>query len=169
MPRVSKKDWQALMAGKNPKEKTRKKPADREHQEQKSFFGWAQIVVKGDVPGIHIPELRYAYAVPNGGKRHIGTASKMKLEGVKKGVPDICIPIPRNGYPGQYIEMKDPKKRPKPRGRQVEWINELRRLGYQVDVCYGCREAQIAFLKYYYGPEFFEPTILELEIHKCGK
>ena len=29
------------------------------------------------------------FAIPNGGKRNIITASKLKAEGVKKGVPDL--------------------------------------------------------------------------------
>ena len=29
--------------------------------------------------------------------------------GVKKGTPDLCLPIPRHGFGSLYIEMKKPK------------------------------------------------------------
>jgi len=46
------------------------------------------------------------WAVPNGGRRNIGTAKKLKAEGVKSGVPDITLI-----YKGRYygIEVKKPK------------------------------------------------------------
>ena len=36
------------------------------------------------------PELEWR-AIPNGGKRHMRTAVKLKAEGVKRGTPDIVI------------------------------------------------------------------------------
>ena len=46
------------------------------------------------------------WAVPNGGRRNIGTARKLKAEGVKSGIPDITLI-----YKGQFygIEVKKPK------------------------------------------------------------
>ena len=46
------------------------------------------------------------WAVPNGGRRNIGTAKKLKAEGVKSGVPDITL-IHKGRYYG--IEVKKPK------------------------------------------------------------
>ena len=55
------------------------------------------------------PELGMLFAVPNGGDRNMLVAKKLKAEGVKKGVPDLCLPLPRGGYHGLYIEMKRQK------------------------------------------------------------
>lgn len=54
------------------------------------------------------PELKWAYAVPNGGERNPIVAGRLKAEGVKSGVSDVCLPIVRKGYSGFYIEMKKP-------------------------------------------------------------
>ena len=91
------------------------------------------------------------YAIPNGGKRHVKTASDLKKQGVSAGVPDLCIPIPNNDYHGLYIEMK---RRPKilKNGKksytnssasisQLEWISKLNALGYKSTICYGSDEA----------------------------
>ena len=44
------------------------------------------------------PQLALIFAIPNGGKRHIGTARKLKAEGVRSGVPDIFLACPRMPY-----------------------------------------------------------------------
>ncbi len=56
------------------------------------------------------PEIKWLYAIPNGGDRHIAVAAAMKAEGVKPGVSDLCLPVARRGYHGFYCEMKKPGK-----------------------------------------------------------
>lgn len=46
------------------------------------------------------------FAIPNGGNRNVITASKLKSEGVKKGVPDLCIL--KDGQ-AHFLEIKKPK------------------------------------------------------------
>jgi hypothetical protein len=104
-----------------------------ESTEQQALFEWAEFTAK------KTPELRLLFAVPNGGKRNITTAAILKREGVKSGVPDICLPVPRNEFHGLYIEMKFGKN--KPTENQLWWIEQLRRQGYRVEVCYGWSEA----------------------------
>lgn len=48
----------------------------------------------------------YYFAIPNQGNRHIYNASKMKAEGVRSGVADLCFMLP-NGIAG-WLEMKKP-------------------------------------------------------------
>ena len=67
-----------------------------EHTTQAAFFSWARLR----------PTTNRAYAIPNGGARHPVVAAKLKAEGVRKGVLDVCLPVPRNGCPGLYIEFK---------------------------------------------------------------
>lgn len=60
-----------------------------------------------------IPEykdLGKTFAIPNGGKRNVIVAQKMKAEGVRAGIPDLCLPVMRGGYGGMYIELKAGKR-----------------------------------------------------------
>ena len=72
-----------------------------EHAIQAAVIRWAKLQ-----SGAY-PSLRTLYAIPNGGKRHIRVALKLKREGVKAGVPDLHLPVARGGFIGLYIEMKD--------------------------------------------------------------
>lgn len=85
------------------------------------------------------PELKLLHHIPNGGKRNAVEAARLKAMGVKAGVPDLFLPVPRGGYAGLYIEMKYGKN--KPTDKQSEWIAALRQQGYKVTVCYSGAEA----------------------------
>ena len=91
----------------------------------------------------HIP----VYAIPNGGKRNPGEAAHLKRQGVRPGVPDLCIPAARGPYNGLYIEMK--VGRNKPTEAQYEWIQRLRENGYAAYVCYGAGNAIACIEKYF--------------------
>lgn len=45
-------------------------------------------------------------AVPNGGKRNLLTAVKMKRTGTLSGAWDLFLSVPRGSFSGLYIEMK---------------------------------------------------------------
>jgi len=111
-----------------------------ESTEQQALFEWAEFAAK------KTPELKLLFAVPNGGKRPITTATRMKAEGQKPGVPDIFLPVPCGKYHGLYIEMKFGKN--KPSANQLWWIEQLRQQGYRVDVCYGWGEAVKVIVEY---------------------
>lgn len=112
-----------------------------EHQEQCSLFEWAAFQ-----EGFW-PELRLMHAIPNGGKRDKVTAARMKAEGVKPGVPDICLPVPRGDKHGLYIEMKR-RKGGSVSADQLKWLDNLMRQGYECHVCRGCEEARSVILDY---------------------
>jgi hypothetical protein len=87
------------------------------------------------------------YAVPNGGRRDLVTAAKLKATGVKPGVPDLVVPVPKNGYHGLYIELKRVK------GGQLsqyqnDWITKLKANGYKAEVCAGA-DAAMAVINAY--------------------
>ena len=86
------------------------------------------------------PELALLYAIPNGGKRSIKTARMLKATGVKAGVPDMCLPVPRYPYHGLYIELKR-RKGGRVSEKQSEWLQDLMKEGYKTCVCYGSDEA----------------------------
>lgn len=62
-----------------------------EDAEQRIIFQWAAMETAAR------PELGMLYAIPNGGKRAIKTAIVLKAQGVKSGVPDMCLPVARGG------------------------------------------------------------------------
>lgn len=100
-----------------------------EDTEQMGVIDWANWNVG------RFPELQLLFHVPNGGKRNAAEAARFKAMGVKAGVPDLCLPVPRNGFAGLYIEMKYGKNRTTK--EQEKWITALRQQGYKVAVCYG--------------------------------
>jgi len=114
---------------------------DREHHEQKALFFWARLQRN------KYPELEAMYAIPNGGDRNRIVGAKLKAEGVKAGVPDICLPVARHGFSALYIEMKAPadasgKGRGGLQDNQREWLERLRSYGNKSVVCYGFEEAK---------------------------
>ncbi len=111
-----------------------------EHSEQVALFEWAKANESRHL------QLGLMFAIPNGGKRHIGTGRKLKAEGVKSGVPDIFLGVPRNGKHGLFIELKVGKN--KPSKNQLWWIHSLRAEGYAVEVCYGFEEARDAIIDF---------------------
>lgn len=52
-----------------------------------------------------LPE-KLIFAVPNGGSRHKAEAANMKRQGVKPGVADVILLIPKKGYACLCIEFK---------------------------------------------------------------
>lgn len=68
-------------------------------------------------------------AIPNGGLRDKVTAKLLQAEGVKPGVPDLFFPALL-----LWIEMKR-QKGGALRDAQKRWRDDLRQIGYQVEVC----------------------------------
>jgi len=92
------------------------------------------------------PELDLLFHIPNGGSRNKLEAYNLKKQGVKAGVPDLCLPVARGGYHGLFIEMKAGKN--KTSENQEEWLENLQKQGYSAAVCYGFEEAKKVILKY---------------------
>lgn len=80
------------------------------------------------------------FAIPNGGFRHAKTAQTLKMEGVRRGVPDLMLPIPTDGCCGLFIELKSDKGRATL--EQKNWIDFLNRHNYKAEVCKGFEQAQ---------------------------
>ena len=81
------------------------------------------------------------YAIPNGGKRNLFEALKLKRMGVVAGIPDLCIPIPSGCYHGLYIELKR-EKGGKVSDSQSDWLAFLTEKGYYAQVARGFEEAR---------------------------
>ena len=111
-----------------------------ESAEQTAVFQWAAYRT-----GVY-PELELLYHVPNGGSRNPIEAARLKAQGVKAGVPDLCLPVPRGGFHGLYIELKAGTN--KPTEKQTEWLAALDKQGYATFVCYGWQQAKEVIEKY---------------------
>ena len=106
-----------------------------EADEQKLLFDWA-----GWQSNLH-PELSLMFHIPNGGSRNAIEGKHLKEQGVKRGVPDILLPVSRGGCHGLFIEMKRAKGGVLS-SFQSEYIEALMREGYRVAVCHGFEEAK---------------------------
>ena len=116
------------------------KPKTTEADEQKALMQWAKWQ-EG-----RYPELKLLYHCPNGGTRNKLEAANLKRQGVKAGVPDLFLPVPRSPKHGLFIEMK--VGRNKCTDNQKKWIRKLIEQGYEVKVCYSCEEAIQVIKKY---------------------
>ena len=81
------------------------------------------------------PDLKWMHHCPNGGSRQRLEAIRLKAQGVKAGVPDLHLPIPKGRYVGLYIEMKYDKGTIQK--SQKEWIVGMAAAGHYACVCYG--------------------------------
>ena len=97
----------------------------------------------------------YAFAIPNGAhlagndRQRATQIAALKRQGLKAGIPDVCLAIAQTPYHGLLIELKRIGA-PKPNVDQQEWHRKLIEQGYRVAVCYGFEEAQ-RVVKTYFG------------------
>ena len=99
------------------------------------------------------------YHIPNGGVRSKSEAARLKSQGVKPGVPDLCIPVARGKYHSLYIELKDDGG--KPTKQQIEWIYRLREEGMCAWVCVGVDNALELIRRYLECDTLLDSTLPE--------
>jgi hypothetical protein len=75
----------------------RRRLGNPEHKIQVALFDYLAAAAKPDV---------YYFAIPNQSNRHINNAVKMKAEGVRSGIADVCVMLP--GGRACWLEMKAP-------------------------------------------------------------
>ena len=112
----------------------------KESDIQTALFQWAEMQSNT------YPALRLMYHCPNGGSRNIAEAKNLKAQGVKAGVPDIFLPVARNGFHGAYIELKSGKNTLS--DNQALWINDLIEEGYCCFVAYDWQIASKFLIEY---------------------
>ena len=111
-----------------------------EAADQEAIFRWAELNKN------KYPELALLYHIPNGGSRNKIEAANLKRQGVKAGVPDICLPVPRGEYHGLYIELKHGKN--KLSNLQREWLGWLNQQGHLALCAYGWEDTIKVIQKY---------------------
>lgn len=133
-----------------------------ESAHQKALFAWAAMAERQgfnrawcedvyhgrdrlDILVIPVPELKWLFAIPNGGARNAITAGRMKAEGVKKGVADIFLPVKKSETQfqfkasGLWIEMKVGNK--KLSNEQYVFCDFVLRQGYRFYLAYSWEKA----------------------------
>jgi hypothetical protein len=114
-----------------------------EHQEQKALI--QRVRLHED----RYPELKMLFAIPNGGLRRQATAGKLKAEGVKPGVPDLFLAVPKGGAHGLFIELKAVGGTLTE--RQASVMRALTVQGYEAVCCVGHEQAWDQLMKYLLG------------------
>lgn len=105
-----------------------KVPAPSEHKIQVALMDYLKLALR--------PELE-ARAIPNGGRRHISVANKLKAEGVRAGSPDIFICLP--GGKVAWLEMKAKNGSLEP--EQKEFRDKVIALGHSYGVAKSVEQA----------------------------
>ena len=121
--------------------KKRKITEPSEYAEQCAIFKRVQLYAK------KYPELRFLIGSMNRVRLTICQAVKAKNAGMKKGMPDIFLPVEKGRYCGLWIELKR-KKGSKILPEQIEWKDFLLKQGYLHCFCYGADEALTAIISY---------------------
>ena len=106
-----------------------------EEEEQMALFRWAELA-KGKYPALAL-----LFHIPNGGSRGKAEAGRFRAMGVRAGVPDLCLPVPRAPFHGLFVELKRTKGG-HVSAEQKRWIADLEAQGYCAIVCYGWEEAK---------------------------
>jgi len=119
----------------------RKARVGSEAEEQKALFRWAAY------SRAKYPALDLLYHIPNGGSRNLVEAHNLKEQGVKAGVPDICLPVPSGRYTALYIELKR-RDGGRVSDAQRGWLAALNRVGCRAVVCRGWDEARAEIERY---------------------
>lgn len=85
------------------------------------------------------PWAQFLFHIPNESVGGMGWVVRNRQMGMKKGVPDLMLPIPMKGYHGLFIELKTGTGRLTEEQRR--WINALNQFGYLAVMCKGWVEA----------------------------
>ena len=141
-PRVDPPDgWRARMDANPPK----LPEGYKEHDLQTDLVAWTH----GEIAAGRLRELAFLFAVPNAGRRTGRERGRMLAEGLKAGVPDLFLPVPRSGFCGAVLELKIKGNRP---GLdQVRWLDALQAMGHRVAVCYTLETAKNFLQSYLAG------------------
>ncbi|MCQ1546755.1 VRR-NUC domain-containing protein [Bacteroides clarus] len=101
-----------------------------ESQIQHSCLTWFRL---------QYPSLSFMlFAVPNGELRNIVVATKLKRQGVLRGVSDLILLVPKKGFASLCIEMKTPKGRQSE--EQIKWQREAEKYRNKYVVCHSLPE-----------------------------
>ena len=139
-------------------------PRNNESRMQQAFVRWWDVAFRS----LGVPDKRLLFAIPNGGARNAVTGAVLKAEGVRRGVPDLMLAVPVDGYRtngqsgdgyaeewfsshGLFLEFKTSEGRVSEEQESMQAF--LRTCGYVVAVVRGFDEAERAITRYLRGEE----------------
>ena len=113
-----------------------------EHASQAAVIEWWAIAC-----GIYrLPECAL-FAIPNAAKRSFALAAYMRAEGMRAGIPDLMLAVPRGYRHGLFIELKRRPNKASP--EQVDVMKYLNAGGgYRAVICWSTDEAIAAIKEY---------------------
>lgn len=134
----------ASVAAATARKSARAKSVPTEWQGQVAVVDWADrltISVNGEPKRLG----EYLYAVPNGSmlggdaRLRAIQVGRLKRAGMRPGVLDLVLDLPRGSFHGLRLEMKRHGGRPSP--EQREWLARLRSVGFDAHVAEGAEVA----------------------------
>lgn len=116
-------------------------PKITEHDIQASLFNYCTIFEN------QFPQLKTMFAIPNGfwaagsGKRKFALMNKYKAEGLKPGIPDICLPLPSadGKWNVLFLECKKPGEKLNDNQKKIHQLFNSK--GIRVEIFYSRSEA----------------------------
>lgn len=112
-----------------------------EAQEQTAVISWWRYACR--IYGV--PECSLLH-IANEGTGSAARGRLQKRQGVRAGVADLFLSVPRGAFSGLWIEMK--RKGGRVRPEQREFLMNMQALGYEGAVCHGADEARDVIMAY---------------------
>lgn len=108
-------------------------PVALERDEQAALMQHAAIRARAD------DRWGLLFAIPNGkAASSIREAVNAKRTGLKRGVPDLFLPVAASGLHGLFVELKRTNGTPSDlTPEQCAWLTRLHQQGYRAVVAYG--------------------------------
>lgn len=125
--------YNCFIAKKEANNGSKKKARNNEEADiQSEFFNQAKIFFP------NIPE-KLLFAVPNGGSRNKLEAINLKRQGIKSGVADVLLLIPRGGFASLCLEFKTKTGKQSP--EQKEFQKQAENCGSKYVIVRSVKEA----------------------------
>lgn len=117
--------------------------SQNESMQQRALIKWASMQRIG-IEDYRVSD--FLYAIPNAAKRGPRLAAALKAEGLKAGVHDLHLPVPRPNFAGLWVEMKYGKN--KMTDEQLGWKCKMELVGHKCVTCYTWEDAKDAIINY---------------------
>mgnify|MGYP003512709913 CR=1 FL=1 len=117
------------------------------HNAQPEAIEQAKVIAWARANENNYPYLWMLHSSLNGVKMTKAQAGRAIAQGMLSGVPDLFLPVPKNGYHGLFIEMKYGSN--KVTKNQEKFLQNAANVGYSVVVCYSANEAIKRIEDYY--------------------